>query len=177
MKPEVIADICGELTLLRFFPGEQGARTALFLLIGRMCSTEDQVRWLVQRTLALCNEWPGPVGLRQIHCSRFKPADGISAGCSSIFPDGVPSEKQIEAAPLLALPPGHVATVDAGYDRSIRLLAASKDMNLLLRPAPAEVPTNPNFKPITQADVNKAVDELHDNRARAELREIYEKFL
>lgn len=177
MNPETIAEICSELTLLRFFPGEQGARTALFLLVGRMCSNEDQVRWLVRRTLALCNEWPGPLVFRQILASKFKPADGISPGCSEMFPDGVPSEKQIEAPALLALPPGHVATVDPGYDRSIRLLAASKDLNRALRPVPAEVPTNPDFKPITQSDINRAVDELHERRARQELGDLYQKFL
>jgi hypothetical protein len=178
MNPETIAEICGELTLLRFFPGEQGARTALFLLVGRMCSNEDQVRWLVRRTLALCNEWPGPLVFRQILASKFKPADGISPGCTSMFPDGVPSEKQIEAPPLLALPAGHVATVGPGYDRSIRLLAAAKDLNHIPRRVPIqEVPTNPDFKPITQADIDCAVDELHERRARAELGELYQKFL
>jgi hypothetical protein len=171
MNPAVIAELCAELTLLRFFPGDVDGRAGLVLLVGRMCANEDQVRWLVQRTMALCNEWPGPVGLRQILCSKFKPADGISAGCCSIFPDGVPSEKRIEAPALLALPPGHVATVEPGYDRSIRALAVSKDLNRVLWPVVQEVPTNPDFKPITQADVDRAVYELREKRARAELGE------
>jgi hypothetical protein len=166
------------LTLLKFFPSDPDARLELAKLVSRMASTEDQVEWLVARTVALCNEWPGPVGLRQILCSKFKPADGIEAGCTSMFPDGVPSEKQIEAPPLLALPAGHVATVDPGYDRSIRLLAAAKDLNHIPRRVPIqEVPTNPDFKPITQADIDRAVDELHERRARAELGELYQKFL
>jgi hypothetical protein len=177
MNPLIVAGLCAELTLLRFFPADENGRAALVALVGRMCANEDQVRWLVQRTLALCNEWPGPVGLRQILCSKFKPADGISAGCSSIFPDGVPSEKRIEAPALIALPAGHVATVDPGYDQSIRALAIVKDINRVPRPAPAEVPTNPDFKPITQADVDRAVNELHEKRARAELTGLYEKFL
>ena len=174
---EKTLDMLGGLTLMKFFPSDPGARLELAKLVARMVSTEDQVEWLVQRTLALCNEWPGPVGLRQILCSRFKPADGIGAGSTSMFPDGLPSEKQIEAPPLLALPPGHVATVDPGYDRSIRLLAAAKDLNRALRPAPAEVPTNPDYKPITQADIDRAVLENRDQRARAELGALYEKFL
>jgi len=172
MNPRVVAELCAELTLLRFFPADENGRAALVALVGRMCSTEDQVRWLVQRTLALCNEWPGPVGLRQVLCSKFKPTDGIAAGGTSIFPDGVPSERRIDPAPLPALPPGHVATVDAGYDRSIRLLAASKDMDRLKRVAIQETPTNPNYKPVTQADIDRAVDELREKRARAELGEL-----
>ena len=168
MKPEVIAEICGELTLLRFFPSEQAARTALFLLVGRMCSNEDQVRWLVQRTLALCNEWPGPLVFRQILCSKFRAADGINPDCTDAFPDGVPSEKRIEAPALLALPPGHVASADARLDNGIRLLAAVKDMNRR-RVAVQEPPTNPSYKPITQADIDRVVQENRDKRARAEL--------
>lgn len=170
MNPEVIAELCGELTLLRFFSAEQGARTALFLLIGRMCSSEEQVRWLVRRTLALCNEWPGPLVFRQILCSKFKPADGISVGGTSTFPDGVPSEK-IEAPAGLALPPGRVASVDRGLEGGVRLLAAAKDLNRR-RPAPVpEVPTNPDYKPVTQADIDREVSALRDKRARAELGE------
>src|ERR1700690_327808 len=128
MNPEVIAEICSELTLLRFFPGEQGARTALFLLIGRMCSNEDQVRYLVRRTLALCNEWPGPVVLRQILGSKYRPADGIEAGGTASFPDGGPSEKPVEFPARPALPPGAVS-VDRQLDSAVKLLAMSKDWN------------------------------------------------
>src|ERR1035437_9823961 len=134
-----------------------------------MASTEDQVEWLVARTVALCNEWPGPVGLRQVFCSKFKPADGIEAGGTSMFPEGPPSEKRIDPSPLPALPPGHVATVDPGYDRAIRLLAAAKSMDRVKRVPIQEPPTCTDFKPITQADVDRAVDELHEKRARAEL--------
>jgi hypothetical protein len=165
------------LTLLRFFPSDPDARLELAKLVSRMASTEEQVEWLVARTVALCNEWPGPVGLRQVLCSKFKPADGIEAGGTSMFPEGPPSEKRIDPPALPALPPGHVATVDAGYDRSIRLLAAAKSMDRLKRVPIQETPTNPDFKPITQADIDRAVSENRDKRARAELGELYEKFI
>lgn len=126
MNPEVIAELCGELTLLRFFPGDQCARTALFLLVGRMCSNEDQVRWLVQRTLALCNEWPGPLVFRQILCSKFRPADGINAGSTEAFPEGVPSERRIDSPARIPLPPGHVASADKELDDAVRELAQWK---------------------------------------------------
>ena len=171
MNPRVVSELCAELTLLRFFPSDENARAALVLLIGRMCSNEEQVRWLVQRTMALCNEWPGPLALRQILCSKFKPADGIEAGGTSMFPDGPPSEKRIEAPALPALPPGHVASVDRQLDNAVKMLADVKDMNRVVRRnAPVqETPTHTDFKPITQADVDRAVDELHEKRARAEL--------
>src|ERR1019366_8314517 len=169
MNPETVAKLCGELTLLRFFPSDEDAKTCLFLLVGRMCSNEDQVRWLVQRTMAICNEWPGPVGLRQVLCSKFKPADGIEAGSTAMFPDGPPSERRIDPPALLALPPGHVVSMDRHLDNAVKMLADIKDMNRVVRRnAPIqEIPTHTDFKPITQADVDKAVDELHEKRARA----------
>lgn len=175
MNPEAIAVLCSELTLLKFFPSEQGARTALFLLIGRMCSNEDQVRYLVRRTLALCNEWPGPVVLRQILCCKYKPADGIEAGGTASFPDGVPSEKRIEAPAVAALPPGHVATADRQLDAAVKLLAASKDLNRKL--APRGIPKDsisPERRAELQAQIDQAVFELRDKRARAELGEVAE---
>jgi hypothetical protein len=126
MNPETIAELCGELTLLRFFPADQGARTALFLLVGRMCANEDQVRWLVQRTLSTCNEWPGPLVFRQILCSKFRPADGIEAGSTSAFPDGVPSEKQVNGFAAAALPPGRTVSADKELDDAVCELAAKK---------------------------------------------------
>jgi hypothetical protein len=35
--------------------------------------------------------------------------------------------------------------------------------------AMAALRKEPDFKPITQADIDRAVDELHEKRARAEL--------
>jgi hypothetical protein len=175
---EKTLDMLGGLTLLKFFPSDPGARLELAKLVARMASTEQQVEWLVQRTVALCNEWPGPLGLRQIFCSKFKPADGIEAGGTAMFPDGPPSEKQIDPAPLLALPPGHVASADRALENSVRLLAIAKDMDRTIRQtqlrqqhmeAMAALRKEPDFKPITQADIDRAVDELHEKRARAEL--------
>jgi hypothetical protein len=168
---EKTLDQLAGLTLLRFFPSDPGARLELAKLVSRMAATEDQVDWLVQRTLALCSEWPGPLVLRQILCSKFKPADGISAGGSPMFPDGVPSEKRIDAPTFPALPPGHVASVDRGLDNAVKMLADVKDMNRVMRRnAPVqETPTYTDFKPITQSDIDRAVDELHEKRARAEL--------
>jgi hypothetical protein len=175
MNPRVVSELCAELTLLRFFPSDENARAALVLLIGRMCSNEDQVRWLVQRTMALCNEWPGPLALRQILCSKFKPADGIEAGGSAMFPDGPPSERRIDPPALPALPPGRVSA-DRGLDNAVKMLADVKDMNRVMRRnAPVqETPTHTDFKPITQADIDRAVSELRDKRARVELGEVAE---
>jgi len=175
------ADLLSGLSLLKYFPADDGARLELAKLVASMCADESQVEWLVKRTLSLCSDWPGPLVLRQILCSKFKPADGISAGPSEAFPEGPPSEtgdmrclaeRELGIGERLALPAGHVATVDPGFDKLIRLVASQLDMNRPRRTAPAkppEEPTNPNYKPITQADIDRAVEELHEKRARGEL--------
>jgi hypothetical protein len=57
--------------------------------------------------------------------SKFKPADGISAG--SVYLDGIPSN--VRRAPGAAgIAPGHVA-VWIAHDSRVRLLARSLDLN------------------------------------------------
>jgi hypothetical protein len=89
MNFERVAELVAELTLLRFFPGDESARLAIVRMVGQMAENEDQVRWLVRRTLDLWNEWPGPLEFRAVFCSRFKPKDGKNA-YSERFTDGLP---------------------------------------------------------------------------------------
>lgn len=107
MNPETVAKLCGELTLLKFFPADDGARRALFKMVGRMASNEDQVKWLVRRTLDLCDEWPGPKTFRAIFCKRYKPMDDIDlrTATSEKFPEGIPDEP-MPPAPRLSLAAG-----------------------------------------------------------------------
>jgi hypothetical protein len=128
---DTVNGLLSELTLLKFFPSETPARIALAKLVAGMASTHEQVEWLVTRTLSLCNEWPGPKVLRQIFCSKFKPADGISVGPTEMFPDGLPPERPIQPPARPALPPGHVATFDAVLDKAVWEAAAEKDINKL----------------------------------------------
>jgi hypothetical protein len=167
MNPEVVAHFCGELTLLKFFPSDDGGRRALFLMVGRMCANEDQVRWLVRRTLELCNEWPGPKALRQILCSKFTPADGVEASFTDVFPEGVPSE-QIQGTGALAEleqwkreHPQEIAAPMTDIEEQITLT--------LRRPRPVphvvpETPINTNFQPITQADIDRAEREYRERK-------------
>jgi hypothetical protein len=170
---ESTLDQLAGLTLLRYFPADAGARLELAKLVARMASNEQQVDWLVQRTLALCGEWPGPLGLRQIFCSKFKPADGIEAGGTTMFPDGPPSEKKIEASPLPALPPGS-GSIDRQLDSAVKLLARSKDLNRTMAPRVPKDPISPERRAEIQAQIDAAILERRDKRARAELGEVAE---
>ncbi len=156
---EKVLDMLGGLTLLKFFPADVAARLELAKLVGRMAANEAQVEWLVQRLLAVCNEWPGPLVLRQIFCGKFKPQDGIEAGSTGMFPDGPPSERIESPALPMGLPPGHIVSSDKHIDDSVRELAVVKDLNNRLVNGKSD-PLNP----ITQADVDKAVAALMEKR-------------
>lgn len=184
MDPERLTILCAPLMLMKFFPPDAQARASLILLIAEMATNEDQVRWLVKRMLNLYDEWTGPRTLRAVFCQKFKPADGedLRTAICPGYPEGLPNEKP--EPPMLALP--HVASADpeleamvgklvedmpkipvsapltesdARFDRLLReTLTAPAD-----RPLPP-VPTNPNYRPITQEDVDRAVIELHEAR-------------
>jgi hypothetical protein len=121
MNPADILDLVGDLSVLKFFPSNAGARLAIARLIGRMAADMDQVDWLIARmTSGIYNEWPGPGEMRACFCSRFRPLDGIETS-SSVYLDGVPSERpQLAAPPPLALPAGHVASVSDSLDEMVQ---------------------------------------------------------
>ena len=127
MNPLKIAKILEALAMLRYFPsGNVAVLDALVRLVGSMCATEDQVRWLVDRmTSGIYAEWPGPQEMRACFCSRYPPKDGINA-YSQVYPDGLPPSREalkaIAAAPVLQLPEGRNLTADASMDAAVELL-------------------------------------------------------
>jgi hypothetical protein len=176
MNAKFIAEILGGLAILKFFPSDDQARTAIFNLVCSMATTEDQVRWLVKRTVALHNEWPGPKELRAVFCSKFKPRDGVEAH-SQIYLEGIPSEKP-EALTLpvggqKALPSGAEISAAPTLGIAIRDLARAKDLTRIGQPVPRvrDIPlvqiTDANR--ITEEDVRREVDRLREQRARQEL--------
>lgn len=173
-----LTELVNELAALAFFPSEREARGAVAEDIADICPNLTEARWLVKRLRQLFNRWPGPRELRAVYCSRNKPRDGIE-GRSDLFPDGVPIPAggtelawfvALPSGPApLALPPGHVASFDARMDGQIQLLARTKDLNAPRRKPKAPEPTNPNYRPITQAEIDRAVSENRERQAREEL--------
>lgn len=176
------------LSGMPWFPHEEGARTMIADAIARLCSNSQACFELVRLMVDRYQNWPGVREMRICYCAVIGlPLSGedLHLAVSEFYPDGfgpvVP-----KGPATLALPPGHVVSADRQLDDSIQALAVAKDIDpetrrraALLRPwrAAAEVPTNPDFKPVTQADIDKAVDELREKRARAELTDLYGKFL
>jgi hypothetical protein len=169
------------LASIPFFPGESAARLIIAKEIQRICHSDADSLWLVDRMVRLFGDrWPGPAELRRVYCARRRPLDGIEAeGSSERYPDGIPSEKPKEPALLgaaagpKALPAGAVASGAQTVERAVLALAEAKNMNRT-GPAP-RIPGIPLMRDvpagqkITQADVDRAVEELHERRAKEEL--------
>lgn len=178
-----IADLVTELAVLRFFPVEPAARLVIIRLIGEMTHNDDQIRWLIKRmTSGIYAEWPGIAELRACFCCRYKPKDGIEAH-STVYPEGLPPDPMapprsaIMAGNNKRLMPGEPVTADPEFEFEIRRAAEKRKMPTV-HPAASrfgemlrdletppdrrqgpERPVNLDFKPLTQADVDRAREE------------------
>lgn len=169
MNPENVANILSGLQLIPFFPQSGEAFDALVRLVGKMAETEDQVQWLVDRMmLNPYPKWPGPAEMRAVFCTRFKPKDGYSIVGSVVSPGeivpnqlnkGEPEYKKIER--------GEPVSDDPALETSLRALGELKDLNRVGRAR--RVPAIPVEGSITKADIDRAIEELHDKKARREL--------
>lgn len=159
-----VAEHLSGFLLMPYFPQDPGAGLELAKEIARYAETEDQVEWLVLRCRRLYKAWPGDAEVRACFCSRFKPADGITA-YSAVFLEGFPTEKPADPPPK-ALPAGRTVTALPELDHAIERLARSKDLSRITR-RPVAVPDSER-QIVTQADIDKAVTELRDKRARDE---------
>ena len=181
---ETVNSLVASMGTMKFFPSEPDVRLALVETMGELAESEDQVRWLVRKMRSEYSEWPGEMEMRTCFTLQFRPKNGIgysrcTCGCGSVEPFKIPSWQEwpprISAPePRAFLPAGAVASVDRDLERSVLALAAAKDMNRSARrrvhvPGVPETPDLPPEKRITQADIDRAVAELHEKRARAEL--------
>ena len=174
---ERVADLLSGLTLIRFCPADDGARLELAKMVAKMATSEDQVEWLVQRAISLYAEWPGAREIRACFCSKFRPADGLSVG-STVYADGIPSERRIEAPAVPALPPGHAASADRQLDDGIRKLAAGAGCERRHEQGDTETfremrrahlreqhrSAMSQLKPITEEDLKKAQEEYYQKK-------------
>jgi hypothetical protein len=77
---EIIKGV-GKLGTLRFFPASRDERVAIMEMLERMVTTKAQLDWLVTTMIDKVGEWKGPLELRGVFCTRFDPADGVTACC------------------------------------------------------------------------------------------------
>ena len=160
----MVSELAGTLN---FFPREPEERVGIAKQILLIVEYEEQGQWLVTRMAQLYDRWTGTHEMRACYSSKFKPKDGRSI-YSAVFEDGIPSERKPQSALLtpaeqrLLLESGAV-TVDSQLDRSVRGLIQITD----LRRRIAQRPSSPG--PITQADIDRAVQANRDAAARREL--------
>ena len=184
MDFETVKSLVASMGTMKFFPSEPDVRLALVETMGELAESEDQVRWLVRKMRAGYAEWPGEMEMRICFTLQFRPKNGIAysrctCGCGAIEPfnlaPGQEWPSQLTAPePRALLSVGAVVSADPDLERSVLALAAAKDLNQMGRkpryiPGIPEVPGIPPEKRITQADVDRAVQELHERKARQEL--------
>lgn len=81
-----------DLAMLSYFPADEGARAAIMRLLARMVPHREALGWLVRTMLDRVGAWKGPMELRGVICTRWKPADGIEAESTLIGFRGEDSE-------------------------------------------------------------------------------------
>lgn len=169
LNPETVARILSGLQLIPFFPQSGEAFDALVRLVGNLAETEDQVTWLVDRMLLNpYRGWPGPAEVRAVFCTRFRPKDGYSIAGSIASPgEIVPNQLNKPEPEYKKIGRGEPVSEDPALETSMRALGELKDLNRVTRPR--SVPAIPVEGRITQADIDRAVEELHDKKARREL--------
>ena len=163
------------LGAIPFFPGDEVPRAMIANEIRKLCRSEEDVLWLVERMIRLYTRWPGVVDMRLVYCARRRPLDGIypTLVSSETYPDGIPAEFPAPEPTPLLLPPGHAASADLQLEAAVSELAAAKRLPPEGRPFPAAIPTpkiaetpaQKCFKPITQADIDREVAALRERRA------------
>ena len=159
---------------MKYFPGDDDARLGIIEQVGEMCSTEEQVEWLVKRMPKLYGEWPGVAEMRALLCTKWKPKDGFEL-YSSVYADGIPSETPEKAwclpAGTLALGPGEPISAAPSLTNYVQQLAEMKRMDNVNPIRPADLPgaklTEANR--VTSVDIARAVEELRRKKAEEEL--------
>lgn len=162
--------------LLEHFPLSEMGQAAVAAELRALCTDEDGLLWLTKQLPRLYSRWPGAREVRILYCSRFRPHSGqdMASAVSESYPDGFPPEspaeaKQLEAAPMLALPPGHVVSASPTLDRAVQELAEAKDLNRVGLPTPKVHDVPVIRKPsITQADIDRAAEEYREKKLQTQ---------
>lgn len=104
--PEEIIEASRALAILQFYPVDPAAREQIMLLLSRLATTKERLDWLVETMIHRVGVWRGPVEMRGVYCSRFRPADGVDGNCREtpgFTPEEIEAEntRGIPAAPEL----------------------------------------------------------------------------
>jgi hypothetical protein len=175
------------LSSIPWFPKEEGARTMIADAIARLCTSGPACFELVRRMIDNYKEWPGAREMRICYCAMIgSPLSGedLHLAVSEFYPDGFGRPLTIAAPAVKALPP--TKEPEALEDSTWR---ASLEKDLTTIPKQRQYAIDPEVwaaerrevlkqrhreamstvKPITQADIDKAVEDLHAKKERGEV--------
>ena len=76
-----IAEAVEQMAMLQYFPSDASARKGIMHLLAAIVDRAERLQWLVDAMVNHIGTWYGPVELRGVYCTRFRPADGIEAYC------------------------------------------------------------------------------------------------
>lgn len=148
-----------ELGICKYFPSGEGERKAIMRLIRAMVNTKQQLDWLVSVMVNKIGEWRGPVELRGVFCSRFRPADGAEADCAAT-PGFTPDE--LEARTIVSHQ--DLKALAGGQDRKLiaaALSPVSNESDQVSAPTPTPKPiSTTSVRRRTAPEDVKRVDEL-----------------
>jgi hypothetical protein len=74
-----LSEAVTDLSLIEFFPSSPNQHAAVGLLLARICPHREALSWLVRTYTDHIGRWHGPMELRAVLCTRYRPADGIEA--------------------------------------------------------------------------------------------------
>jgi len=170
LSAAAIAQAAKALAAMDFYPTETNdeARTMIAAEIGQMCSTPAEAQWLVRQMLRLYRKWPGPREMRILFCQEFRPLDGMDFlnEESSVYPDGIPLESKPQPHPLMIGPSDTLEPVEPDAELLAAFARALERSRKMERPRLTLVPSN--RPPITQADIDRAVQEHRQKLAERE---------
>jgi hypothetical protein len=175
------------LSAIPWFPKEEGARTMIADAIARLCTSGPACFELVRHMVDKYKEWPGPREMRICYCAVIgSPLSGedLRLAVSEFYLDGFGRPLTIAAPAVKALPPTKMpeALDDATWRESLaKDLATIPDQRKytidpeamaaqrreILKQQHREAMATVN--PITQADIDKAVEELRAKKERGEI--------
>lgn len=68
-----------DLSMCQFFPSDPSTQAAIGVFLCRICPHRQALEWLVRTFVDRVGKWEGPVELRAVLATRFRPSDGIEA--------------------------------------------------------------------------------------------------
>ena len=79
--------------MLSFYPSDPQAQAAIMALLVRMVPNREALEWLTNAMVDRVGVWKGPMELRAVLCTRWRPADGVEADSS--IPGFRPSDSEV----------------------------------------------------------------------------------